>query len=83
MDVEWYIREYEEKTYLHNKELYFQHFPCEEGNHDHCELCWARFSKYSTDFKIGYYEPLSKSWLCPDCYNELKSLFQWTLAGQK
>lgn len=79
MDNDWYISEYEKKTYLHNKALTYIAYPGVEGAHDHCELCWARFSKYPSDLQKGYYEQISKSWICSDCYNELASLFGWTV----
>lgn len=79
MSNEWYLVEYERKTYLHKKVLSFKAFPGLEGEHDHCELCWARFSKYPGDLQNGYFEPLSKSWICADCYNELAPLFGWTV----
>lgn len=77
MSKEWYLEEYEKKTYLHNKELTIFEYPHEEGTHDHCELCWARFSIYPCDLQNGYYEPSSKSLICPKCYNSFSSLFGW------
>lgn len=79
MDNEWYLLEYENKTYLHKRVLYLKSFQGSEGIHDHCELCWARFSKHPSDLQNGYYEPVSKSWICSDCYGELASLFEWTV----
>ena len=51
----------------------------EKGEHDHCELCWARFSNYSEDLHSGYYEKESKSWICPECYEAAATLFSWTV----
>lgn len=79
MSKEWYISEYEQKTYLHNKVLSFQNFLCTKGDHNHCELCWARFSDHPSDLQNGYYEPLSKSWICSDCYNDFATLFGWSV----
>ena len=79
MSSEWYLFEYERKTYLHEKVLLFKKFLGSEGTHVHCELCWARFSKYPSDLQDGYYEPMSKSWICSDCYNELAPLFKWVV----
>ena len=80
MSNEWYFVEYEEKTYLHNKVLSPETFLGEEKyDHTHCELCWATLSKYPCDFQNGYYEPISKSWICPNCYNEFAPLFGWTV----
>lgn len=79
MDKEWYLLEYENKTYLHKRVLSFKSFQGSEGTHDHCELCWARFSKHLSDLQNGYYEPMSKSWICSDCYGKLAPLFEWTV----
>jgi hypothetical protein len=80
MGNEWYLCEYREKVYLHNKLLIEKTFDDSVGTHNHCELCWARFSYHPTDLQAGYFEPISKSWICPDCYNELALLFGWRLA---
>lgn len=79
MGKDWYLSEYKRKAYLHHQVLSFRPFPCAEGTHDHCELCWARFSKAPEDLHCGYYERHSKSWICEDCFREAASLFGWTL----
>ena len=76
MKKPWYLIEYEEKEYLHKKELRKKDFT-NDGDHRHCELCWNRFSSYEKDLHIGYYEPCSKSWICESCYNDFKDLFEW------
>lgn len=77
MSKEWYILEYESKDYLHNKTLVYRPFPFGYMNHDHCELCWARFSKYKEDLQSGYFERESNSWICEECYENFKNLFRW------
>ena len=77
MNYDWYLDEYKKKVYLHNKKLSFRMFLASTGAHDHCELCWARFSSHPNDLQNGYYEDDTKSWICPECYNELSSLFGW------
>lgn len=79
MSEEWYIWHYNNKEYLHNKVLSFREFSESDGDHDHCELCWDRFSNYPDDLHNGYYEPLSGSWICEDCYNHLATLFAWSV----
>jgi len=76
MNEEWYMWSYRAKTYLHDKILEFH--PYESEDHDHCEICWARFSKYPDDMHNGYHEISSNSWICVDCYKNLKELFGWT-----
>lgn len=75
MDEEWYMWSYRAKTYLHNKILELR--PYESEDHDHCEICWARFSKHPDDMQNGYYEMSSNSWVCVDCYKSFKDLFRW------
>lgn len=86
MKNEWYIDEYNEKPYLHNKELIPKKYSNKLPEHDHCELCWATFSENPNDLQAGYYERNSKSWICNDCYNSFKKLFGWKtgdcLSGQ-
>ena len=82
MKKEWYITEFEQKEYLHNKKLIFKKYPLVEKEHSHCELCWARFSKYKEDLHSGYYEPKSKSWICDNCFMQFKVLFNWDLSKE-
>ena len=78
LEKEWFILEFEEKVYLHNKSLLHSEFVDNSpGAHDHCELCWARFSTRPEDLQFGYFEKDSNSWICPDCYNNFKNLFGW------
>lgn len=83
MGKEWYILEYENKTYLHGKSLIFQPFLSSRSDHSHCELCWARFSEYLSDLHCGYYEPDSKSWICIECFNDFAKLFDWTVIEEE
>ena len=77
MEEAWYIQEYQDKEYLHNIVLSEKEYTRELPAHDHCELCWARFSRHSTDHHNGYYDPGSNSWICNDCFRELVNLFGW------
>jgi hypothetical protein len=74
----WQLEEYEEKGYLHNKVLLLKEYVERCPNHEHCELCWARFSDYEDDLHSGYYERETQSWICPECYYTLKDLFGWS-----
>lgn len=77
MKKEWFILEYERKEYLHNIKLSYTIFTFNNTDHHHCELCWAKFSNNSDDLREGYYDSISKSVICPDCYHEFKDLFGW------
>lgn len=78
MEKEWYISEYERKIYLHNLKLRYRQFDSRERGHDHCELCWGRFSDYPDDLHFGYYAPTRKFWICPDCFKHYGTLFGWS-----
>lgn len=77
MKKEWYVLEYERKPYLRNKTLAFLNFPCRPNHHDHCELCWSRFSQHPTDQHAGYYDAEDKIWICEDCFTKFQDLFGW------
>ena len=78
MKKPWYIIAYEDNEHLHNKRLQLRKYACQSDQHEHCELCWARFSMHPNDLQSGYYEPDSQSWICATCYFDHKDLFQWT-----
>ena len=48
-------------------------YPVPETNdHDHCHLCWDKFSNYSDTLHEGYVADNGKYWICPDCFEDLK-----------
>ena len=79
MEKEWYIEQYEDMPYLHSKELMVRVFPWIEGEHNHCEICWNRFSMYPGDQHIGYYQKESKCWICNNSYERFAFLFHWKI----
>lgn len=79
MKKPWYIIEYEQKEYLRDKRLQLREFVCNSDQHEHCEICWARFGMHPEDLHFGYYESHSKSWICNTCYNDFKDLFKWVI----
>lgn len=81
MEKPWYMYEYEHKPYLHNKTLRYMVYPDTgiRGDHDHCEVCWTRFSIYEGDEHSGFYEEDRCRWICKECYNDFKDLFGWKL----
>ena len=44
------------------------------SDHDHCELCWAKFmADARPGVRLeGYAVDAGRFWLCPDCYDEVK-----------
>ena len=79
MEKPWYILEFEEKEYLHNRKLFKKDIDFEKGDHRHCEICWDRLSCSKSDLNCGYYEEKSQSWICEECFNNFKSLFKWSV----
>jgi len=73
--------EYEKKDYLHKKRLVYKKIDFAPSDHDHCELCWNRFSNAEGDETAGYFEEESKSWICESCFSDLSALFEWIVEG--
>lgn len=44
-------------------------------NHDHCVFCWEKFSNNDGDLKFGYLSLDNKYWVCENCFNDFKNLF--------
>ena len=68
------------KEYLYDVDLIHKEFPA-HTEHDHCELCWARFGDYPNDLKTGYYDRTNDCWICEDCYGIFKDVFNWSLGA--
>lgn len=51
-----------------------------DWDHDHCEFCGAKFSLNGRDLTFGYCTLDGYHWICPDCFEEFKEEFRWTLA---
>ncbi len=76
---DWRLRGQE--GYLSGKTLYYRKWAdfrkhCE---HDHCEFCWDKFSEASDTLSEGYTTEDNYYWICEDCYNSFKEMFNWTL----
>ena len=76
----WYDWASRTKPYLHHRILYRRRFPAASGDHAHCEVCWARIGNGEGDSSTGYYEPDTFNWICRVCAQELRTVFDWTLA---
>ncbi len=50
-------------------------------DHDHCEFCWKTFmSSESPEVeRAGYTTDNRKHWICPDCFEDFKTRFQWKI----
>jgi len=59
-----------------------QWVPSHPGNdHDHCEFCWAKLSLPSIAGSIqeGYCTLDMYHWVCPECFQDFKEQFKWSL----
>ena len=61
--------------YLDHKVLLWMSFTARD--HDHCEFCMARFGYGETDLRKGYCTKDQYYWICEDCYNDFKHMFDW------
>lgn len=52
-----------------------------DWDHDHCEFCMAKFSENPENLHEGYTTTDSYHWICEECYQDFKVVFQWTLVG--
>jgi hypothetical protein len=50
-------------------------------DHDHCSFCMARFqdSDEPDILREGYATLDEYYWICRNCFNDFKELFQWTV----
>ena len=52
-------------------------------DHEHCVFCWAKFFLHPECLQEGYCTRPQNSrdadWICPDCYEDFKEIFGWTL----
>ena len=52
-----------------------------DEDHDHCALCWAKFSKLGIPGELGagFCTLDDRHWVCQQCVDDFKSRFQWLL----
>ncbi len=50
----------------------------EDWEHDHCEFCGRKFSTREGDLNDGYVTSDNYHWVCNDCYEDFKAVFNWT-----
>ncbi len=49
------------------------------NDHDHCEFCFSKFSFLDGDLHFGYSTTDNYTWICEECFNDFKELFNWTV----
>ena len=53
-------------------------------DHEHCEFCSAKFSRHADDLHEGYVTADNRrTWICPECFEDFKEMFQWELADME
>lgn len=50
-----------------------------EIDHEHCVMCGAKFSEAPVDLQEGYVTWNRDHWVCPDCLNDFRDEYHWTL----
>ena len=49
----------------------------EKWDHDHCTFCWKDFSNSPDGQHEGYCDPEEYCWICEECFNDFKELFEF------
>lgn len=70
-----------QEQYLKNAELQKNKYVkfSETWDHDHCAFCWDKFSECEGDIHIGYCTLDKKYWICEECYNDFKEMFNFKI----
>ncbi|MFR5876381.1 MAG: hypothetical protein ACLUFN_07820 [Eubacterium sp.] len=68
-----------QESYLKNAKLVKAKYSkqLEEWDHAHCAFCFDKFSENSEDLNIGYCTENREYWICEDCFNDFKDLFEF------
>lgn len=68
-----------QKEYLMNAKLKIAQYikPSDGWDHEHCAFCWDKFSENSEDLNKGYCTLDKKYWICEDCFNDFKEMFNF------
>jgi hypothetical protein len=76
-----------QERYLKGVELCFRAYRPYPRNdkweHDHCCFCWAEFAVEDAPNVLheGYCTPDEYRWICSECFNDFKQLFEWRLVA--
>ena len=73
-----------QQEYLHKAKLKKSKYvkPSEKWDHDHCAFCFDKFSSQSEDLQQGYCTLDSKHWICEECFNDFKEMFEFEVKQQ-
>lgn len=66
--------------YLCGIDLAFKQFiPAADKDHEHCNLCSAKFSAAEIDLHYGYTAKDNTIWICQECYDYYKDWYKWNV----
>ena len=78
MNNDWRINDHQK--YLHGIALKKTTFKeSAKNDHEHCELCWEKFSNNDGDAHEGYCTLNNYYWICEECFKDFCDLFNWTI----
>jgi hypothetical protein len=76
-----------QETYLKDITLFWKTYTrySESWDHDHCEFCWAEFTEENRSDVLheGYATEDNYRWICEECFEDFKDLFDWKVAQPK
>ena len=74
---DWRLTNQEE--YLKNVKLNFSRYKVlsPHWDHDHCAFCWEKFGENDENLKQGYCTPDKTYWICEECFNDFKDMFNF------
>jgi len=73
------------QDFLIGKKLYYRKWRSKkpQWDHEHCEFCWEKFMETNPEtLHYGYTTEDNRHWICQDCYEDFKDMFQWILVEE-
>lgn len=61
------------------KHIKFSNLQYDKSNHEHCEFCLEKISIFSDCIHEAYCTEDEYHWICDDCYNDFKDIFDWKI----
>ena len=81
--IDWRLRGQDE--YMKDMKFRYTKFTADPGKslHTHCEFCWHKFMENSQGIddcsSYGYSSLDGKYWVCSECFEDFKEVFNWKL----
>lgn len=68
------------QSFLVGKRLFSREFKqSKTSDHEHCNMCGAKFSENSNDLHYGFSTEDQIGWVCPECFEYYKNEYKWTI----